>query len=473
MTSDSKRLEQLAKGIMPVNPVLGDDVRWTIEDRLALYNCPGVAVCLIEDGKVADAAGFGHVEVGGVAVEAQTMFAGASISKPVTASLALQLVEQGLIDLDAPINRYLTTWNIPENDFTRAKPVTLRHLLCHRAGTTVHGFGAYPQDQVAPTLLQMLRGQAPSLTPAVIVDKEPGGTERYSGGGTQIVQLLLEELTGLPFADLAQKRIFEPLGMTRTTFEQPLPDRFRNLSAVGHLADGNPVKGRQTFTPQLAAGGIYTSAPDYARFMVETRNAWLGQTNLLMNRATAAAMMTPQGEGAFGLGWEIFGQGKAKRFGHGGSNEGFQCNTVCLLEQGRGGVVLTNALMGILLYYEMLNAMADIYEWQGYLREPKVIQTLSEARQNLYVGRYSIVAGIDLPHMDIWVEDGQLMSDTPGLIFPPRAIFLGQNDRFFNQQTPSETAVAYGADGRAETLTVYASGDVQILKAVRQSDKVA
>lgn len=463
----SDRMRRFSEALLPVNPVAGVDETWSAAERLAHYNCPGFSVCVIEDGEVADAAGFGVKTPGGEAVEADTIFAGASISKPLAAVLALQLVDQGEVSLDAPINTYLKSWRLPENDLTRQVPVTLRHLLSHRAGTTVHGFGAYPHEKPAPSLLDVLNGTPPSPTPAVVVDKLPGISVRYSGGGTSIVQLLLEDLTGKPFAALAQERLFSPLGMTRTTFEQPLPERLRPFAAIGHYPDGSPVAGRYTFTPQLAAGGVYTTAPDYARFMIACRKAWLGEPNPLLSRSIAREMMTRQGGGQFGLGWEVFGEGASARFGHGGSNEGYQCNTVCGLEKGWGGVVLTNSLSGLILYYEALNGLARAFDWDGYLRPPREIRTLSAEEQARYVGRFRITAGIDAPHIDIWSENGQLHSHIVGLILPPRPIYMDENGRFFSQQTPGESRIEYGPDGRAQRLIAYAEGETELLRAER------
>ena len=467
----SPDMQRFSANILPVNPVAGEDLRWSIDERLAHYGCPGVAVCVIRDGDIADAAGFGVVTPGGGSVGADTVFAGASISKPLTAVLALQLVEAGRVELDAPVNNYLQSWQVPQNAFTAQVPLTLRHLLSHRGGTTVHGFGAYPRELVPPTLLDILNGREPSPTPAVEVDKLPGGAVRYSGGGTQIVQLLLEEMFATDFASLAQERIFEPLAMHRTTFRQPLPEALARFAAMGHHADGRVVDGGYTFTPQLAAGGVYTTAPDYARFMVECRNAWLGKANALLSQSTARAMMASQGGGQFGLGWEIFGAGAARRFGHGGSNEGYQCNTTCNLEQGWGGVVLTNSLAGLVLYYEVLNGLAATFDWQGYLRAPRRIVPITGADMDRYVGRYRIVSGIAAPHIDIFIQDGQLHSHVEGLILPPRPIIMDDNGRFFSQQMPGETAVCYDADGRAVTLVAYAGGDVELLRAERMADQ--
>lgn len=463
-------MRRFAANVLPVNPIEGDNIRWTVEERLSHYNCPGVSVCVIKNGDIAEAAGFGVTTPGGAPIEAETMFAGASISKPLTAVLALQLVDQGRVDLDRPVNEYLRSWQVPENGFTREVPVTLRHLLNHRAGTTVHGFGAYPHDRRPPTLLDILNGTDPSPTGRVEVDKLPGKSVRYSGGGTQIVQLLLEEMTGTDFATLAEEKIFAPLAMQRTTFRQPLPEAFRPHAAFGHHADGRVVDGHFTFTPQLAAGGVYTTAPDYARFMIECRNAWLGRENILLGQAVARQMMESQGGGQFGLGWEIFGAGSATRFAHGGSNEGYQCNTTCNLEQGWGGVVLTNSLTGLILYYEVLNGLADTFDWQGYMRAPRRICPMGREEMQRYVGRYRIVSGVEAPHIDIWVDDNRLYSRIEGMILPPGAIHMDENGRLFSQQVPGETAVEYDADGRAVGLIAYAGGTVELLRAERVPD---
>ena len=464
------RLEEAVAHVLPVNPVAGQEVSWPIADRLREYNGPGVAIAVIDGGEVADAGGFGLKDAGrGEAVAADTMFAGASISKPLAAVLAMQLVDQGRIGLDQPVNDYLTSWKLPDNAFTKEVPVTLRHLLCHKGGTTVHGFGAFPAGQTPPSNMDTLLGRPPSLTPAVVVDKVPGGSVRYSGGGTQIVQLLLEEQTGLEFADLAEQRIFSPLGMTRSTFRQPLPETFHGHTASGHDKSGGLIKTRFTHTPQQAAGGVYTTAPDYARFMVEMRNAWLGKLNALMSQAAARTMLTRQDPGQFALGWELFGEGPGARFGHGGSNEGFQCNTTCLLEQGKGAVVLTNSLMGIILYSEIINGVARAYQWSSFFKDPKIIQIVPPEEHHRYVGRYRIVSGISAPHIDIWSEDGQLHSFIEGLILPPRPIYMGQNGRFFTQQTASESAVTYDASGQAVELTAWAEGGVEILRAIRET----
>lgn len=462
------RLNEAAAAVLPVNPIVGQTESWPIAARLAHYGCTGVGICVIENGEIAEAAGFGVVAQDGPAVDADTLFAGASISKPVAAVLALQLVDEGRLTLDQPINEVLQGWKIPENAFTRDTPVTLRHLLSHRAGTTVHGFGDF-SGETGPTALETLNGVSPSLTPKVVVDKVPGGSVRYSGGGTTIVQRLIEEQTGQAFAEVARLRIFEPLGMTRSTFEQPLPQRFHAVTAVGHSADGEPLPRRFTYTPQLAAGGIYTSARDYARFLIACRAAVRGAPNALLSAGLAHQMATRQGGGQFGLGWEVFGDGPTRRIAHGGSNAGYQCNSTCTLAGGDGAVILTNGLMGIILHAELLTTLGTAYGWPGLAKTPRALSVLPLEAHGRYVGRYAIVSGVDAPHLDIWSDGEKLYSKIEGMILPPREMHLDAQGRFFGQQTNAETEVVYGEDGRAAELIVRAEGEVEILRAVRAS----
>lgn len=476
MATRDPRIEQLRTGLLPIVRIEGEDVRYRMEDRLAAYGCPAVGVAVMDGGVLAWSEGFGHLHKGGdQPADADTMFAGASISKPVTAALALQLVERGVFDLDTDVNTYLKTWKIPENEFTRQSPVTLRWLLSHKAGTTVHGFGGVGPGSIddvvttQPTVVDMLEGRVPGrMSGAVRVDKVPGGTVRYSGGGTMIVQLMLEEATGKPFAELAEEKIFAPLGMTRTTFRYPLPDRFRANAAWGHDTEGGIIPEKWTVTPESAAGGIYTTAGDYARFMLACRDAWLGKPGGILGQAIATEMMTPQG-GEFGLGWIIVGEGKQKRFTHGGSCEGYQCETSCYLEDGKGGVVLTNAVSGLQFYWEVLNAIADMYQWNGFMPAPKKIVPIPRSDFDRYAGTYEIVSGVDAPFFRIWEEGGVLRSEIKGMRGGPRDVLMDQNGYFFNRVGPYETHIIYDADGRASELVVYLSGATEIMRARRAS----
>ncbi|HZZ36626.1 MAG TPA: serine hydrolase domain-containing protein [Caulobacteraceae bacterium] len=461
-------IEKLRRGLLPIVRVAGEDVRWTMDERLAHYECPGVGVAVLEDGKVSWSAGYGRIERGlDRPVEADTVFAGASISKPITAALVMQQVERGVLDMDADVNGYLTAWKVPENAFTRATPVTLRHLLSHKAGTTVHGFGRVPPGAASPSLLDVLSGRPPAVTPPVIVDKTPGGTVRYSGGGYMVVQLVLEEMTGKPFAALAREMIFDPLGMSRSTFVDPLPPELQPFAATGHDEEGAPLPEKWTSCPMAAAGGLYTSAGDFGAFMGACRDAYVGRPTPLMSQATAKTMLTLTPPDDFALGWRVVGEGAEARIEHGGSCTGYQCETTCYLESGKGAVVLTNAVSGLTFYWEVLNAIADLYDWPGFLPPPKVVQPITPAVIAALAGRYAIVSGVDAPFLDIWAEDGGLKSHIGGMRGGPNVLMMDERGRLFHRAGPYETAVTYGQDGRAIELSVLEGGATEILHARR------
>ncbi len=471
MSRRDPRSEAVQAALAPPMRIAGQDIRWTMDERLAHYACPSVSVAVIENGELAWADAWGVIEAGEPAApDTATMYSGASISKPVTAALALQLVDEGRFDLDADVNGYLSAWRVPPNAFTHTEPVTLRWLLSHMAGTTVHGFGGFPPGEALPTLLDVLHGRPPAKTPPVQVNKRPGASSRYSGGGTLVVQLMLEEATGQDFATLARERLFTPLGMTRTTFENPLPEVYRDNAAVGH-ENGQVIPGKWVCVPQLAAGGLWTTPTDFARFMIACRDAWLGRPGAILSRPLAAQMMTSQG-GEFGLGWEVFGPaaagGSGPRFAHGGSNDGYQCESMVFLETGNGAVVMTNADSGLIFYWEVFAGVARAHGWDDFFPAPKTVVPIPADQLDRYVGAYDIVSGVEMPEMNIWVEDGHLMTHIQGMRGGPNQPLMDASGRLFNLSRPSETEVVYGPDGRAQELIVRQFGVTEILRMRRK-----
>ena len=139
------------------------------------------------------------------------------------AMAALSMVEEGKLELDVDVNRYLKSWHVPENEFTLEEKVTLRRLLSHAAG--VSSFFADDGGPLgeAPTLLEILGGETPAGTGPVIVDLIPGSRQRYSNEGYAIVQQLIMDVEGKPFPDIMKERVLDPLNMDRSTYSQPLP----------------------------------------------------------------------------------------------------------------------------------------------------------------------------------------------------------------------------------------------------------
>src|SRR6185503_12487962 len=220
----AQRIERVENGLRPPAVLKGEPPeKMKLADRMRFYKTPGVSIALINDGKIEWARGYGVLEAGTKEpVTPETLFQAASISKSLTAMVALRLVEQGQLDLDSDVNKRLVSWKVPENDFTKDQKVTVRRLLAHTAGVTVPGFLGYPSDKPLPELRQILEGEKPANSAPIRVDMTPGAKFRYSGGGYVILQQLMMDVTGKPFPELMQTMFLQKLGMTHSTFQQPL-----------------------------------------------------------------------------------------------------------------------------------------------------------------------------------------------------------------------------------------------------------
>ncbi len=323
---------------------------------------PAVSVAVVCGGAIDWAKGYGVLKAGGSdIVDDRTLFQAASISKPVTATAALRMVEAGELSLDEDVNMRLQTWKVPANEFTARRPVTLRELLSHSAGLTVHGFPGYAEGAVLPTLVQILNGVKPANTEPICVDIEPGTKFRYSGGGFVVAQQLMIDVAATPFPELVRKLVLEPAGMTSSTFEQPLPQNRQAQAAAGHRSDGKPVAGQWHVYPEIAAAGLWTTPTDLARFAIEIRRAYKGLSDRLLSQAMAKAMLTRQ-LSDYGLGFAVPSAG-VFRFQHGGGNEGYRCFLVLSVETGDGVAVMTNGDSGEVLFQAIIAAIGAAYGW--------------------------------------------------------------------------------------------------------------
>ena len=349
-------------------PVLIEgDSTWTIEARMAHYGVPGVSIAVIDGNQIAWSKSYGVVDTQShEAVTSQTRFQAASISKPVAAYGALRLVLENKLALDEDINEYLKTWHLPENEWTDQQRVTLKQLLSHTAGTTVHGFAGYSPDLAVPSLVQVLNGAAPANSPAIRVDKLPGESFRYSGGGYCIVQQAMIDVSGKPFREVMDELVLHPLGMQHSTYEQPLTGEALKLAATGYLPDGSMTTGRRHTYPEFAAAGLWTTAEDLAKFAIDIQQTLAGQSSTVLSQEMAEAMLTPYVADFIGLGVFLEKRKDDNYFLHGGWNEGFSSMLVAHEEKGYGVVVMTNANQPQFID-ELIRSVALTYGWDNYV----------------------------------------------------------------------------------------------------------
>ncbi len=323
----------------------------------------GVSLAIIENSEIRQAKGYGFTDqTRKTPVTTATPFQAGSISKPVAALGALRLVEDGRFSLDDDVNRWLKQWKVPENNFTKDEKVTLRRILSHSAGLTVHGFPGYAVGARIPTLVQILDGVKPANTAAIRVDVIPGSTSRYSGGGYTVMQQMMIEATGKPFAEFMQQAVLTPLLMTASTYEQPLPKEKAATAATGYYANGKAVKGKWHLYPEMAAAGLWTTASDLARFAIGIQQAMADKSNPVISQSMTRQMLTVQ-KGNSGLGLGLGGSGKTLSFAHSGRDEGFDAFLTAYAESGQGVVIMINANDNSGAVQRIKDAVSREYHW--------------------------------------------------------------------------------------------------------------
>ncbi|MEM6300486.1 MAG: serine hydrolase domain-containing protein [Pseudomonadota bacterium] len=388
----SSRLKRFEAGLRPALQQRGEEpVRWSLVERMDQHGVPGVSVVIMDDGEIIHARGYGTARADSdLPVDTETVFSVGSVSKIGAAMTAHALVAEGVLDLDTDVNQYLKRWTLPSDEAAPGKVITLRGLMSHTAGLNVHGFADFLPGEPLPGVVDVLSGRGPAKSAAVRVIHEPGSVSDYSGGGTTVTGLVISDSTGLSFNDAAQKYLFEPLGMTRSTYEQPLPAAHGNI-ANAHDGRGQPnaePRGWHSF-PEDAASGLWTTPSDAAAMLIALRDSYFGKEGAFLERAHAADVLTEVGPSRVGLGPFLRGSGATRRFGHEGSNESYKALAHMYLDSGKGAVIFTNGANGAKLYREMVRAIADAFDWPESYETLVDQRSLSSSHTDQFVGAYA------------------------------------------------------------------------------------
>ncbi len=393
------RMKEVENNLIPFVPVKGFK-GWNIIDRMKYYKVPGVSIAVIKDYKIDWAKGYGLADTSkNIPVTTETMFSAGSISKFLMAVTALKMVENGQIELEKPINNYLTSWKITENDFTKKTPITLRMLLSHSAGTSQSSYFGFTPTQPLPTIVEVLSGAKISETRPVVVNSEPNKEFRYSGGGSMIAQLALMDVSKKSFSELTQELLFDKLGMSNSTFEQPVPSKFAKRSSWAY-SSASWFKGMPYVYPQQAAAGLYTTPTDLAKFFIDVQKSYMGKGKVL-SQATTTKMLTAQQNVSDGSYKEQIGIGpfliqrtdnkdpNGVYFEFTGVNAGFLAYGIASITNGNGVIIMLNSGDDVNgLGKEIRRAVAKTYNWTNFL--PTEIQpiNLSDTALDKFAGRY-------------------------------------------------------------------------------------
>lgn len=457
-----KRIERIENGLVPAIAIKGEPVRkMSLAERMKHYEVPGVSIAFLDHGEISWTRTYGFANLAQQKpITPETLFEAGSISKPTTALAVLRLFQDGSLDLDEDVNVKLTAWKVPENELTKKQKVTLRRLLSHTSGINVHGFDGYAQGEPAPTLVQVLRGEKPANTPPIQVVTEPGTSWRYSGGGYTIVQLLLTELEHRPFPEIMEDLVLHPAGMTHSTFQQPLPQSLWPKAATPYRRDGSPVEGGFHVYPELAAAGLWTTPSDLARMAIEVQREYVGKSNKILSSSTARVLLSRQKD-HWGLGFAIEDPGHKQRFGHGGSDEGFESRLEAYTELGQGIAIMTNGARGDELIGELMSSVAQEYGWPDFHPQEHALVRVSPTTMRAYAGSYRLPDGsrlvIALKHNRVYVQ---------GLAPDPQEILPESSTQFF--MLSDQITLRFSKGRPAPSITVYDGGDVLVAKRISE-----
>lgn len=311
------------------------------------YAIPGLSIALIENGETVWKQAYGYADVeAGRKMTVDTYCRLESISKSVTAWGVMKLIEQGAVDPNAPVEKYLSTWELPETEFDEAQ-VTVGRLLSGSAGMPLGTIGVRyaPSAADIPSLEER-------LTKDAVLFKQPGGTFYYSNAGFNILELLVEEVTGRDFAEYMQQEVLIPLGMTSSSFtwspdfEPPVANGYNNRGAA------IPVY----VYPDKAAGGLFGPLDDVARFAGAGMTGFNSHHAGILRPETVEKMYTPVSAmtGYYRFVFDGYGLGHfveflsgpekpVKAVSHGGQGSGWMTDFHMIPESGDGIVILSNS----------------------------------------------------------------------------------------------------------------------------------
>ncbi|MCZ6718845.1 MAG: serine hydrolase [Gammaproteobacteria bacterium] len=444
--SSKSRIARIENSLTPVLQIEGQEKpTYNINVRLEELGIPGLSVAFAVNGAVRWSKAYGMADVSDrQPVSTDTMFLAGSISKPVAAVRAHQLVEEGTFDLDEDINNYLTSWQVPENEFTAKEKVTLRRILNHTAGLTVWGFPGYDKGDDIPGVVDVLEGRG--NTDPVRVFREPGKAWLYSGGGYTVMQLAIADKEGVAFPETMQRNVLDRMNMQGSTFENPLPAEYHALAATGYRVNGDEVEGNWPIYPEMAAAGLWTTPGELIQYAIEVQRILQSGQDGILKHGTVVEMLVA-GEEDWGLGPEV----TEHTFRHGGSDEGFRASLIAWQEEPYAAVVMVNSDNGSIIG-ELLLSIAKEYGLPDI--EPVVRELIVVGQEVLerYVGRYEtqesgpVEISLINDHLSLYLDD-----------WDERFIILPQTEsQFFHSVNGSlvdfdvKNGVVYGFEWQGE-----------------------
>ena len=445
--SSTQRADAVEHNLAPMYFLEGEPaVHAELLSRMADLHVPGVTIAAISAGHIDWARGYGVAELRGSAVTPKTLFSAESMSKPVTALAVLKLYEQHKIKLDRNVNDYLKRWKLPESSLPGPKTVTVRQLLTHTSGIGTHNGELYDPSKPLPTLLNDLDGVPPSRTPAVRIEETPGVKFHYANGGYEVLQLLIEDVTGESFTSFVDENILKPAGMTRSSYAVPLSDNLAGQAATAYLGD-HAIPPRKYYNSNAAGGGLWSTPTDMAKLSIEVQREYDGTSSKILKQSTIRQMLVPGPEmmpGMLqGLGFVIGGKAGAHFMEHGGSGI-FHNEMVAYFQGERNGlVVMASGSSAGVLVEEVLRSASTVYGWPDFRQKMHHVEAFETSTASKYFGGFGPIAFVpDANGMAVEMPAGNV----------PEKVYMDRPGHFFVLGGPQEFSFSNEVDGHMQTV---------------------
>ncbi|NIR44902.1 MAG: beta-lactamase family protein [Gemmatimonadetes bacterium] len=414
-----------------------------VPSLLEEFPTPGAAVLVLRDGRVIYREFFGDADrARRLTITEGTLFNVSSISKTLTAFGVMRLVEEGEIGLDEPIQRYVRRWELPPSDFD-ASAVTVRRVLSHTAGLTPGSGAGYGPGDDLPTLEDVLSGTAPDRQP-LLITADPGTGVRYSNGAYGLLQLLIEEVTGRPFAVYMDSAVLRPLAMTSSAFGDPTAPEIAARIATPHDWLLDPVHPPRL--ANLAAGGLFTTLDDMGRLAAAEFYASNSNRTAVVSLDAVRLMHAPVAPSKrFGLGHVIHDGGPVRVVGHTGLGSGWNASFQVVPATRDAIVVLTNGDNGYYVHHTI------VFAWSAWtVGRPLGGSVAAQKRLNRLAGVLEFAAEAAAIAVSVTQElaplveraSSELEADQPGAARRSLEELLELADRFASEGRLSQDALA-------------------------------
>lgn len=464
----SSRIVKVENNLLPdAEIVFADSVvkQYNIYDRMKFYKVPSVSIAVINNGELEWAKAYGFADLKEKRKAGRnTLYQAASISKSVNALLILKLVQEGKLSLNKDIREYLKSWTFPHNDLSKNKTITLRNLLNHTAGLSLHGFRGYRYNESIPAINEILDGKFPANNEAVKPIYPPNTKMEYSGGGTLITRKILDDNLTSNYDSLIKSEILRPLGLNRSSYIDPLRSGVKDFAAA-YDEKMQEVPGKYHIYPELAPDGLWTTPADLAGFIISIQQSVKGQQNSLLNSTMVREMLSTNSISAnSALGVFIEKKDGEKYFFHEGANIGYRTVYYGSFTTGRGIIIMVNSDNGQIIN-EIINSVSAVYGWKGFYEpETRKLVTIPDAAAGKYAGTYSSAQ----PKMTITVtkKDKTLYLTTRGEENLERMLFI-TGTKFYLPSSP-HTFAEFISSNTGDTLIVKEKDKI-IIKAIKQN----